>query len=92
MTKEFAHRVTMPMLAARECSPAQAAYAHFHGFINCAFEDAMERGDGAQQIMPDVIAKIMPLLDGLRNGTVLAVFADKLPPRMTLLPGGKEAS
>jgi len=87
--REFAHIVTIPMIQNRECSPAQAAIAHMRGFINCAFVDALERGDGSQQIMHDVLEMIEPWLQGLKSGTVVAVVKDKFPPRLTLLPGGK---
>jgi hypothetical protein len=86
---EFAHIVTGPMLSNRECSATQAAIAHMQGFINCAFVDALERGDGARQIMPDVLAIIEPWLNGLKNGSAVAVVKDKFQPRLTLLPGGK---
>ncbi|MER9936509.1 hypothetical protein [Mesorhizobium sp. M0088] len=80
----------MPMLAARECSPAQAATAFMHGFINCAVEDAMERGDGAQHIMPDLIEKIRPWIEGLKNAEGTAIFTNRPHSRLTVLPGGKK--
>ncbi|WFP61244.1 hypothetical protein [Mesorhizobium sp. WSM4904] len=77
------------MLAARDGSPAQLAIAFMHGFINCAL-DAMERGDGEQQIMPDVLERIMRLIEALRDGTVRGVIAGRPHSRLTVLPGGKE--
>ncbi|TPN49347.1 hypothetical protein [Mesorhizobium sp. B1-1-7] len=89
VTKQFMHEVTTPILVARECSPSHAAIAFMHGFVNFAFEDAMERGDGEQQIMPDVLERVWPLIEGLKNSTVIAVVADRPHSRLTVLPGGK---
>ena len=89
VTKEFAHQVTMPMLEARECSPAQAAVAFMHGFINCVFVDAMERGDGEQQVMPDVLEQIGPWVEALKNAEAIAIFRNRPHSRLTVLPGGK---
>ncbi|MEI8715867.1 hypothetical protein [Mesorhizobium sp. ISC11] len=90
VSKEFSRLVTSPMLEVRECSPAQAAIAHFRGFISCAFTDAIERGDGEQQIMPDVLEKIRPWVEGLRNAEAMVMFLDRKPTQLTVLPGGKD--
>lgn len=47
------------------------------GLAFASIGTAIERGDGAQQIMPDVLAIIEPWLNGLKSGKAVAVFKDK---------------
>jgi hypothetical protein len=86
----FVENVSSPMLDSPGCDPAHAAIAHFQGFLGCAFQDAADRGDGAQQIMPDILEQIRPFLSAIMNGDIVATVVDNPRPTLTPLTGGKQ--
>ncbi|ESZ56664.1 hypothetical protein X727_32885 [Mesorhizobium sp. L103C119B0] len=88
----FVEGVTGPMLASPGCDPAHAAVAHFQGFLCCAFQDAVMRGDGADQITADILEQVRPFLSATMNGDVVATVVENPKPLMTVLTGGKEGS
>ncbi|RWE03849.1 hypothetical protein [Mesorhizobium sp.] len=85
---EFSRKVTSPMLSAYDWDKGHAAYAHFVGFVFLAMADSGKRGDGTHQIMPDLLAKIRPMLETLIAGTGIVSFHEAKP-LLTVLPGGK---
>ncbi|PZV37600.1 hypothetical protein [Mesorhizobium kowhaii] len=85
----FVEGVTGPMLEAPGCDPAHAAIAHFQGFICCAFQDAVMRGDG-EQIMADILDQVRPFISGLANGEASVTIGDKPRPLLTAIRGGKK--
>jgi hypothetical protein len=78
------------MLASEGCDPAHAAIAHFQGFLCCAFQDAAMRGDGEQQISPDILEQVRPFISALLNGDVVATVVDEHRPVLTAISGGKK--
>lgn len=90
VAKTFVAGVTSPMLASEGCDPAHAAIAHFQGFIGCAFQDAVVRGDGSEQIMGDILEQIRPFLSALMNGECVVSIGEKPKPVLTALSGGKQ--
>ncbi|ESX12054.1 hypothetical protein X766_31020 [Mesorhizobium sp. LSJC255A00] len=87
---EFTRTVTSPLLAAPDWDPAHGAMAHMIGFVICAMVDAGKRGDGEQQIMPDLLEKIRPMINGLVTGEVIVTIGDNAGPLLTVLTGGKK--
>lgn len=85
----FVANVTGPMLASPGCDPAHAAIAHMQGFLSCAFQDAVMRGDG-EQIMPDILEQVRPWIQALADGAVTVTIGDKPRPTLTSLTGGKK--
>ena len=85
----FVAGVTGPMLESPGCDPAHAAIAHFQGFICCALQDAVMRGDG-EQIMPDILEQVRPFIQGLIDRAAVITVGDKPKPILTALSGGKK--
>ncbi|MER9573324.1 hypothetical protein NKI77_29745 [Mesorhizobium opportunistum] len=90
MKRGFVREITQDQLNSPGCDPAHAAYAHLLGFILCAMTDAGGRGDGKQQIMPDLLGKAMPRLKALFAGTIGVTILENAQPIFTVVPGGKK--
>ncbi|RWE30748.1 hypothetical protein [Mesorhizobium sp.] len=87
--RTFCQEITQDQLNAPGCDPAHAAFAHLTGFILCAMTDAGKRGDGQQQIMPDLLEQVMPRLKHLFAGTIGVTILPNAGPTLTVVPGGK---
>ncbi|TIL59259.1 MAG: hypothetical protein E5Y79_16110 [Mesorhizobium sp.] len=85
---EFTRTVTSVGLEAADWDDAHLAVAHLLGFVICAMADAGRRGEG-QQIMPDLLEKVRPMIDGLMAGTIVVHFPNEIGPHLTVLSGGK---
>ncbi|TIW72938.1 MAG: hypothetical protein E5V58_13005 [Mesorhizobium sp.] len=85
--RNFTRDITSPML--EEHNPAHVALAHLTGFVISAMTDASGRGDGTQQIMPDLLAEVMPRLQHLFAGTIGVTILEGARPIFTVVPGGK---
>ncbi|RWC53856.1 MAG: hypothetical protein EOS54_11790 [Mesorhizobium sp.] len=88
LARNFSREVTQPAL--KEHDPAQLALAHLIGFITCAMFDAGGRGDGKQQIMPDLLHEAVGRLGPLFAGTIGVSILEDARPIFTVVPGGKE--
>ena len=89
VTRGFVREVTQDQLNTPGSDPAHAALAHLSGFIVCAMTDAGGRGDGQQQIMPDLLEQVMPRLEHLFAGTIGVSILPGHTPMLTVVPGGK---
>ncbi|MER8852998.1 hypothetical protein NKH94_15525 [Mesorhizobium australicum] len=88
MTRNFSRDVTTPLL--HDHDAAHLALAHLSAFVLCALSDAGTRGDGQQQIMPDLLAEVMPRLEHLFAGTIGVSILPITKPILTVVPGGKK--
>ncbi|RVD36780.1 hypothetical protein EN741_24915 [Mesorhizobium sp. M4B.F.Ca.ET.019.03.1.1] len=86
--REFTAQVTQPML--QDHVAAHVALAHLTGFVMAAMSDAGGRGDGQQQIMPDVLEQAMERLKHLFAGTIGVTILEDAKPIFTVVPGGKK--
>ncbi|AZO38637.1 MAG: hypothetical protein EOS76_14850 [Mesorhizobium sp.] len=85
----FVSEITREQLASPGCDPAHAAMAHLAGFVICAMSDAGKRGDGRQQIMPDLLEEVTLRLKPLFAGTIGVTIRPSNGPLLTVVPGGK---
>lgn len=90
VTRGFVSEISMDQLNAPGCDPAHAAMAHLTGFIICAMTDANKRGDGSQQIMPDLAEQVRVRLEPLFAGSIVVSFLQNAKPMLTVVPGGKQ--
>ncbi|RWB09008.1 MAG: hypothetical protein EOQ39_03670 [Mesorhizobium sp.] len=88
MTRNFSRDVTTPLL--HDHNAAHLALANLSAFVMCALADAGTRGDGQQQIMPDLLAEAMPRLEHLFAGTIGVSILHDRKPMLTVVPGGKK--
>lgn len=89
VTRGFVQEITQDQLNTPGCDPAHAAMAHLTGFVVCAMTDAGGRGNGYQQIMPDLLEQVIDRLKPLFAGTIGVSILSTSSPMLTVVPGGK---